>query len=51
MTGAAEQPDFAARYLLHRDAMYRMAYSVLRGAGRASDAEDVVSDAVVSVLS
>jgi RNA polymerase sigma factor (sigma-70 family) len=50
MTGAAGQPDLAALYLLHRDAMYRMAYSVLRGAGRASDAEDVVSDAVVSVM-
>lgn len=50
MTGAAGQPDLAALYLLHRDAMYRMAYSVLRGAGRTSDAEDVVSDAVVSVM-
>jgi DNA-directed RNA polymerase specialized sigma24 family protein len=50
MTGAAGQPDLAALYLLHRDAMYRMAYSVLRGAGRVSDAEDVVSDAVVSVM-
>ncbi|WP_253182721.1 sigma-70 family RNA polymerase sigma factor [Arthrobacter sp. SW1] len=47
---SAEQPDLAALYQRHRDAMYKMAYSVLRGAGRSSDAADVVSDAVVSIM-
>lgn len=42
--------DFAAAYLQHRVAMYRVAVSVLREVGRESEAEDVVSDAVVSLL-
>jgi RNA polymerase sigma factor (sigma-70 family) len=44
------QPDIAALYLQHRDAMYRAAASVLREVGRASDAGDAVQDAIVSIL-
>jgi RNA polymerase sigma factor (sigma-70 family) len=43
-------PDIGALYLQHRDAMYRVAASVLREAGRASDAGDAVQDAIVSIL-
>jgi len=43
-------PDISALYLQHRDAMYRAAASVLREAGRASDAGDAVQDAIVSIL-
>jgi RNA polymerase sigma factor (sigma-70 family) len=43
-------PDIGALYLQHRDAMYRAAASVLREAGRASEAGDAVQDAIVSIL-
>lgn len=43
-------PDLAALYLQHREAMYRVAASVLRGAGRAAEAADVVQDAIVSIM-
>lgn len=42
--------DLGALYLQHRDAMYRVAASVLRGAGMAHLAEDVVQDAMVSMM-
>lgn len=43
-------PDIGALYLQHRDAMYRAASSVLREAGRVSEAADAVQDAIVSIL-
>ncbi|MDG4668620.1 sigma-70 family RNA polymerase sigma factor [Mycobacterium sp. 236(2023)] len=43
-------PDLAALYLRHRDAMYRVAASVLRDRGLEAQAADAVSDAVVSIL-
>jgi RNA polymerase sigma-70 factor, ECF subfamily len=42
--------DLGALYLRHRDAMHRVAASVLREAGRASEAGDAVQDAIVSVM-
>lgn len=42
--------DLGAHYLRHRDAMHRVAVSVLREAGRASEADDAVQDAIVSIL-
>lgn len=47
---ASPSPDIGALYLRHRDAMYRAAASVLREAGRASEAGDAVQDAIVSIL-
>jgi RNA polymerase sigma factor (sigma-70 family) len=43
-------PDLGALYLRHRDAMYKVAASVLRDAGLASQAEDAVQDAIVSIM-
>lgn len=43
-------PDLAALYLMHRDAMYRVAASVLRSKGLAHLAEDAVQDAMVSLM-
>ncbi len=43
-------PNLAALYLRHRDAMYRVAASVLREAGRSAGAEDAVSDAITSIM-
>ncbi|MDK6499285.1 sigma factor, partial [Escherichia coli] len=43
-------PDLGALYLRHRDAMHTVAASVLREAGRASEAEDAVQDAIVSIM-
>lgn len=43
-------PDWAALYLKHRDAMYRVAAHTLRSAGREADAEDVVTNAMVSLM-
>jgi DNA-directed RNA polymerase specialized sigma24 family protein len=43
-------PDLAALYLQHRDAMYRVAASVLRGAGLVNFAADAVQDAIVSMM-
>lgn len=43
-------PDLGALYLRHRDAMHGVAASVLRKAGRASEAEDAVQDAIVSIM-
>lgn len=43
-------PDLAALYLQHRDAMYRVAASVLRGAGLVDFAADAVQDAIVSMM-
>lgn len=42
--------DLAAVYVQHGEAMHRMAASVLRGVGRASEAADVVHDAMVSIM-
>ncbi|WP_332643569.1 RNA polymerase sigma factor [Aeromicrobium sp.] len=47
---SADPPDWAALYLSHRDAMYRVAASVLRGFGIADQADDVVQDAMVSLM-
>lgn len=43
-------PDLGALYLRHRDAMYKVAASVLREVGRASEAADAVNDAIVSIM-
>lgn len=43
-------PDLSALYLQHRDVMYKIAASVLREVGRASEAADVVQDAMVSIM-
>lgn len=43
-------PDLGALYLRHRDALHKVAASVLRDAGRASEAEDAVQDAIVSIM-
>lgn len=47
MSGA---PDIGALYLRHGDAMYRVAASVLREVGRASEAADAVQDAILSII-
>src|ERR1700728_3558476 len=43
-------PDLGALYLRHRGAMHKVAASVLREAGRASEAGDAVHDAIVSIM-
>jgi RNA polymerase sigma factor (sigma-70 family) len=43
-------PDLGALYLRHRDAMHKVAASVLREAGRAMEAGDAVHDAIVSIM-
>lgn len=42
--------DLGALYLRHREAMHKVAASVLREASRASEAEDAVQDAIVSIM-
>lgn len=42
--------DFGAVYVRHQGAMYGVAVSVLRSAGRESEATDVVHEAVMSIL-
>lgn len=44
------EPDWAALYQKHRDAMYRVAARVLREAGLAERAEDAVMDAMTSLM-
>ncbi|MEH3138815.1 MAG: sigma factor [Mycobacterium kyogaense] len=44
------RPDLGALYLAHRDAMYKVAASVLRDQGLQSQAADAVSEAIVSIL-
>jgi RNA polymerase sigma-70 factor (ECF subfamily) len=46
----AVPPDLGALYLRHRDAMHKVAASVLHEAGLASEAGDVVNDAIVSII-
>lgn len=43
-------PDLGALYLRHRDAMHKVAASILREVGRSSEKEDVVSDAIMSIM-
>jgi len=43
-------PDLSALYLRHRDAMHKVAASVLRDAGHASESDDAVQDAIVSIM-
>lgn len=43
-------PDWAALYQKHRDAMYRVAATTLRSAGRQDEAEDAVMAAVQSLM-
>lgn len=43
-------PDWAALYLLYRDALWRVAATKLRPAGLADDAEDVVQEAIFSLM-
>ncbi|WP_022898932.1 sigma-70 family RNA polymerase sigma factor [Humibacter albus] len=42
--------DWAALYQKHRNAMYGVAYEVLRGSGRVDLAEDAVQDAMHSLM-
>lgn len=49
--GASATPDWAALYLKHRQAMYRVAAATLRAAGLADRADDVVQAAMVSLMS
>lgn len=42
--------DWAALYQKHRDAMYGVAYEVLRGSGRVDLADDAVQEAMVSLM-
>lgn len=44
------EPDLAALYQQHKDAMYRVAASVLRGSGLVDLAADAVQDAIVSMM-
>lgn len=44
-------PDLAALYSKHRDAMHRVAAAVLREAGLADQANDVVQDTIESIMS
>lgn len=44
------QPDWAALYQRHKDAMHRVAASVLRAAGLADQANDAVSEAMTSLM-
>ena len=44
-------PDWGALYASHRDAMYRVASRILRDAGIADQADDVVNDAMLSLIS
>jgi len=46
----APPPDWAALYLRHRDAMYRVAARTLRDLGLAANAEDVVMAAMESLM-
>jgi DNA-directed RNA polymerase specialized sigma24 family protein len=50
MMSEVPPPDWAALYQQHRDAMYRVAARVLRGAGRADEAGDAVSAAMRSLM-
>lgn len=43
-------PDLAALYLKHRDALHRVAASVLRDRGLTDHANDVVQDAFLSIM-
>ncbi len=43
--------DWAALYQKHRDAMFRVAYGVLRSSGRTDLADDAVQNAMESLLS
>ena len=47
---SAVPPDLGAHYIRHRDAMHKVAASVLREAGLASQAGDAVNDAIVSIM-
>jgi RNA polymerase sigma-70 factor (ECF subfamily) len=42
--------ELGALYLRHRDVMYKVAASVLREVGRASEAADAVNDAIISIM-
>ena len=50
MVSRTGEPDWAALYQKHRDAMYRVAARVLREAGLAESAEDAVMDAMTSLM-
>jgi len=50
VSAAAPPPDWAALYAAHRDAMHRVAKTVLRGTGLLDQAEDAVQDAMRSLM-
>src|SRR5665647_570665 len=50
MVSRTGEPDWAALYQKHRDAMYRVAARVLRDAGLTERAEDAVMDAMTSLM-
>lgn len=45
-----DQPDWAALYVRHREAMYRVAAKVLRESGVVDQAGDAVQEAMVSLM-
>jgi len=47
---AAPHPDIGALYLRHRDSMYGVAASVLRGTPQHSYVEDVVMETIASII-
>lgn len=50
MSSAGRPPDWAALYAANRDAMHRVAKTVLRGSGLTDQAEDAVQDAIRSLM-
>lgn len=51
MSGSTPTPEWGPLYQKHKDAMYRVAASVLREGGIADQAADAVQDAMVSLMS
>lgn len=49
-TMSAGSSNLSALYLQHREAMYKVAASVLHEVGRADEAGDTVHDAIVSIM-
>lgn len=50
VTMSTVAPDLGALYLRHRDAMHKVAASVLREVGRTTEAADAVHDAIISIM-
>lgn len=50
MSSGVPPPDWAALYTKHKDKMWRVAAGILRESGRQSDAQDVVHEALRSLM-